>query len=203
MITLSFGRSDERLLEAMRAKAPKVRAFVREELDRLMLELQRLIMAKLSGVVLEHRTGKLLGSIHKEPTVEVGDTVTGRVTGAGGPAFYGRVQELGGTRTYDILPVNKLALAFFPGGASGGAGNFAALYLGSRSAMTSLRFAQGSQRGSLRPTAIAEFSGAGGIVVRKVVHPPLPARPFMSTSLEEMREAIIVRLRIAVGKAIA
>lgn len=41
---------------------------------------------------------------------------------------------------------------------------------------------------------------AGGKVVfaKRVMHPGLKARPFMSTSLEEKREAILARLRAAV-----
>jgi hypothetical protein len=182
----------------------KIREAMMVEMDRLMLELERRIQQKLSGEVLQTRRGGggLLGSVHREATKEIGNRLVGRVTAGGGLAsIYPAVQEKGGTRTYDIFPgivtgkSDKRALAFFPGG-SLGAG---ALSTQGRS----LTFKLGKRRGSHRPSKIGEFGQLGGIVVRHVVHPPLPPRPFMSTSLAEMRETILERLRATLAREVA
>lgn len=186
MIRISFNGTDARVAAAMKAKGPKIVSSLQKELDLLMFDLLRRVQQKLSGEVLQHRSGVLLGSAHKETTVLSGGTITGKVTAAGGPAFYGRIQEKGGTRSYEILPRNKKALAFTPGGGEG----------------RGMRFQLGARRGSLKPAQLGAFREGGGIVVRRVIHPPLPARPFMSTSLEEMRPTIISRLQLALGMAV-
>jgi phage virion morphogenesis protein len=72
----------------------------------------------------------------------------------GTPMEYGFVHQLGGKKTYTILPKNKQALAW-PGGAH---------------------------------------------PVKKVVHPPLPARPFLGVSVED-RDEITQILRDAITGA--
>lgn len=197
MINVTFNATDQRVIAALQSRRAKIRESMTAEMDRLMLELQRRIQQKLSGEVLQPRKGGsgLLGSVKREKTVEIAGRLTGRVTAGGGLAsIYPIVQEKGGTRTYDIYPVNKKALAFFPGG-SLGAG---ALALQGQK----LRFKLGSRRGSLRETKYGEFAGLGGVVVKHVVHPPLLARPFMSTAMNEMRDLIINRLRAALYRAV-
>lgn len=203
MITISFNSTDQRLVAALRAKLPAVRNQLADTLDRLMLELQRRVQQKLSGQVLEHRSGKLIGSVEKRPLEKTDQAISGRVTSSGGPAFYGRIQEKGGTRTYDILPKNKKALAFFPGGSVGGsiAGSNVPFVPG-KPVVRGLYFRSGKTRGELKPAKYGTFSSLGGIVVRKVVHPPLPARPFMSTSLSEMQSEIVEKVRKAAARGI-
>ncbi len=61
--------------------------------------LQQRIQQKLSGEVLHQRSGKLKRSIEVIPAVadEAAGTISGRVVGAGGPAWYGKLHEFGGT----------------------------------------------------------------------------------------------------------
>ena len=198
MIRISLNATDERVKAILQKRRAQVRAGLMEEMDRLMIELERRIQQKLSGEVLQPRRGGggLLGSVHREKTVEIAGRLVGRVTAGGGLAsIYPIVQEKGGTRTYDIYPVNKEALAFFPGG-SAGAGPLA--IQGAK-----LRFKLGARRGSLRPTKYGEFAGLGGVVVKHVVHPPLIARPFMSTAQAELRDQIIARLRARLAREVA
>lgn len=49
---------------------------------------------------------------------------------------------------------------------------------------------------------LAFEAGGKTIFAKRVVHPPLPARPFMSSSLRELRETIIANLQEAVAKAL-
>lgn len=196
MIRLTFKALSDKSVEAkIRAKGPKIVEEVTHELDLLMLELQRRVQQKLSGEVLQARSGRLLGSVNKTPTTQSGNTISGSVTAGAGPAFYGAIQEVGGTRSYEIKPVNKLALAFFPSNSLGA---------------TSLRiegrrlfYKQGKRRGTLKSGAFENFTSLGGIVVKKVIHPPLQPRPFMSSALQEMTETIISRLKLAVARGVA
>ena len=192
MIRITFKRqSDRAVAEAIRSKAPQLRQALTEEMDKLMLDLVARVQQKLSGEVLEHRTGILSGSITKQPTVQSGNRIIGTVTGAGPPAQYGIVQEMGGRRAFEILPVHKRALAFFPSGAAGAGPEGRSLF-----------HQAGRLRGSLKRGKGAEFSALGGVVVKRVIHPPLPPRPFMSTSLNEMRGEIVSRIFEAAAKAI-
>jgi hypothetical protein len=204
MIKISLKASDQRVKQAIENRRAQIRAALTAEMDRLMLELERRIQQKLSGEVLQSRRGGggLLGSVHREKTIEISGRLVGRVTAGGGLAsIYPIVQEKGGERTYDIFPgivtgkSDKKALAFFPGG-SLGAGALA-------TQGRKLTFKLGARRGALRPQKYGEFSQLGGIVVRHVVHPPLVARPYMSTAQAEMRETIIARLRAVLAREVA
>jgi hypothetical protein len=196
VIRITFGGSDQRFLARVREKGPQVEAALTKALDVLMLKLQRHIVAdKLSGQVLAQRSGKLAASVNKEPTERRGDQIIGRVSAAAGPAFYGRIQEMGGTRAYTITPVNKKALAFFPSGSLGGGGGISPL---AKSEISGLY-----KHGALRTNKFGKFNSYGGVVVKSVQHPPLPARPFMRPSLEDMRGEIVARLQEAVKTAVS
>lgn len=192
MIRITFKRqSDKAVAAAIRGRATQLRAEMTETLDALMLELLARIQEKLSGDVLQQRTGTLIGSITKQPTVQQGNRIIGSVTGAGKPAEYGIVQERGGTHTFEILPVNKQALAFFPSGAAGEGAVGRGLF-----------HQAGSLRGTLKAGKGAQFAALGGVVVKKVIHPPLPKRSFMGSSLDEMRSEITARIFEAAARAV-
>jgi hypothetical protein len=194
MVKLSFNGTDKRVELAIQEKGPRVVSELTRTMSLMMFELLRRVQQKLSGEVLHVRTGKLLGSAHVEPTVTTQTTIAGNVTAAGGPAFYGKFHEYGGTRWYDILPVNKKALAFFPGGSFGA--SFGA------TGIRQLRFVQGKNRGSLRPGQYDSFAKAGGVVVMKVHHPPLPMRSFMRSSLAELKARITSQLYEAAARGV-
>jgi hypothetical protein len=195
MITISFNTSDQRVVAALAAKGQRIVRSMAEGMDEAMLALQRRVQQKLSGEVLEHRSGKLLGSVEKRPVIVDETKIEGRVSAAGGPAFYGRIQEAGGTREYDIYPVNKKALAFFPAGSVGGAiARGTGPMLPGKSTVRGLYFRSGSRRGELKESQYGTFRAMGGIVVKHVVHPPLPKRAFMVPSLREMQQEIVDKL---------
>ncbi len=201
MISVTFNSTDERAVANLKARRNQVREAMRRAMDKLMLELLRRVQQKLSGEVLQPRKGGggLLGSAHAEPSTAIGSLIKGRVLAGGGlTSAYAGVQEHGGTRTYDIYPgivtgkSDKRALAFFPGG-SAGSGATASI-------RRALYFRQGKRRGSLRPDKRQAFAGLGGIVVRHVVHPPLPERSYMRSSQEELRDHIIETLRLTLSR---
>lgn len=202
MIRMAFNNSNERLVAALRTKGPRLVEAETQTLDRLMLELQRVIQRKVTGEVLHSRRGAagLAGSIHKDDTVQVAGEIRGRVTGGGGPFWWLSVHEKGGEKSYEILPgavtgkSDKRALAFFPTGSIGAGFR--------ETAMTRLRFALGKRRGELRPTRYGEFGEAGGVVVKRVEHPPLPKRAVMGPALEEMRGEIVRRVFETAAKVI-
>jgi len=155
------------------------------------------VQAKLSGEVLQQRSSQLLNSARKEPTrVEAGKLVGKVQVGGGLASVYPAVQEYGGVKDpYDIYPVNKKALAFFPSTSLGAT----SLRIQGRA----LRFKLGKRRGSLRPTKYGEFAELGGVVVKHVSHPKLPERSYMRSSMREMRDTIIERLRARLQKELA
>lgn len=143
----------------LKERSAKVNSLVARVMTELMLRLQQHIQRdKLQGQVLKHRSGKLTGSIIAHPATVSGHVITASVTGAGGPAWYGRIHEEGGRKTYVIYPTNKLALRWLVGGKP----RFAAY----------------------------------------VFHPPLPKRPFMAPSLEDMRAEIVSRIKDAAVTAL-
>jgi hypothetical protein len=202
LIRLTFNKSDERMVAALRAKGPQLRAQLQMTMDELMTDLLARVQQKLSGEVLKtHRGGGgLLGSARKIPTQTTGSTITGAVQAGGGLFWWAVVHEEGGKKRYDIFPgivtgkSDKRALAFFPAGSEGASFG--------TTRMTSIRFATGKRRGQLKPKKYGTFAEAGGIVVRHVSHPPLPKRSFMATSLQEMTGEIIQRIYSAAAKAL-
>ena len=187
-VQMSFGGSDQKVVAWLQLKGPKIIKAIATRLTLLMLKLQQhIVRDKLSGQVLHRRTGKLAGSIVAYPAEVSGTTLIGRVEGAGGVAWYGRVHEYGGTHDYDIYPVNKKALAFFPQG-----------YANVEGGRQVLRGMKQTTNLTRKSKAIMEFSAQGGIVVRSVHHPALPMRAFMRPSQYEMEPTIISELQNAV-----
>jgi hypothetical protein len=193
MITVSFGGSDQRVIAALRTKAPQLEKAETDTLKRLMQELAITVRRKLSGEVLQAREGGLLRSVRSDVNSHFGNLI-GRVQAGGGMLWWARVHEYGGEKTYPIEPVNKLALAFLPTGSAGASFG--------RTAMTGLYHRLGARRGSLRESQYEEFSAAGGVVVKKVMHPPLKRRAFMGPSLDEMRSRIISEIYKTAAKAV-
>ena len=66
MINVSFGGSDQRVIKALRTKAPQLEKAETDTLKRLMLELQGVVQRKLSGEVLQAREGGLFRSVRNE-----------------------------------------------------------------------------------------------------------------------------------------
>lgn len=109
--------SANRLNATLRGLVPRITEAIRKRLDEIDAKLQRKIQTeKLQGQVLHHRTGKLINSIRMIPAKVAGSKVAGYVEGGGGPAWYGKIHEYGTDRAYEIVPVNKKALAFMLNG---------------------------------------------------------------------------------------
>jgi len=202
MIEITFKSSVPRVIEALRQRSRAVVENVTTELDRSMLELQRRIQKKMSGEVLKsHRGGAgLLGSVNKVQTKNSSGIITGAVQAGGGPFWWLAVHEHGGQKEYEILPgaltgkSAKRALAFFPRGSAGASFG--------RTRQTGLRFASGKQRGTLRPERYGDVKSAGGVVVRRVEHPPLPQRSTLKSSLDELRSTIISNIYSGAARGI-
>ena len=98
MISLSFDGSDKNVQEILRQKGRGIVAALLPTMDALDIKLQRHIQTDyLHGQVLAQRSGKLVGSIRAIPAHAEGTFLIGAVEGGGGPAWYGRLHELGGT----------------------------------------------------------------------------------------------------------
>lgn len=99
MIEASFGGSDRRVIDALKAKGPAILDLLQQKMERGGLELQRHIQAeKLSGQVLRNRTGTLRRSIVQK-TERDGQVITTVVAVDPVASAYGKVHEYGGTFT--------------------------------------------------------------------------------------------------------
>lgn len=110
-----FNGTDEELINKLRTTIfDRIMQGLKQEIDKQDIRLQSYIVSqKLSGQVLQHRSGTLSDSIRVIPAIIEGDQVKGGVEGAGGPAFYGRYFEEGGKGPYEIRPKTAQALHFF------------------------------------------------------------------------------------------
>jgi len=94
----------------------KVRAGVREAVQAGALKLLSKVQQKVSGDVLQVRSGALLNSLRETGLSDSGDTFSDGVT-TDAALKYARIQEYGGKiEVPEIAPVNARALAFEYGG---------------------------------------------------------------------------------------
>jgi len=160
MISLTFSGSDATLIARFERKANLAVHALASKLQALNFQLQaKIVGEKLSGQVLNQRTGKGAASVRALQVEQEPGQIRGSVQAGGGPAFYMRIQEKGGTSDYTIAPVDKKVLAFMMDGKQ--------------------------------------------VFAKMVHHPALKARPFMSTSLNEMSPEIVEGLQLTLNEVAA
>jgi|SRR5579863_926663 len=94
------------------SKGHNLRASIYRAMNRIQVGLQSLIISKLQGPVLQHRSGKLTGSVRGQ-VEDHGDMISAVVTAGGGVAPYAAVHEYGGTfQIPDHLSHSKRGRAF-------------------------------------------------------------------------------------------
>lgn len=89
---------------------------LRDRVNAIDAELQRRVVANLTGGVLQIRTGKAARSVEIIPAQITGNTIEGAVQAGGGVAPYLRMQEDGTSGPYEIIPDRAKALRFVLGG---------------------------------------------------------------------------------------
>jgi hypothetical protein len=93
-------------------KGYEIRAALAEKMMAVSTMLQSKIVGdKLSGQLLNRRTGKLSDSVRVVEVSQSTDTIEGGVTAGGGVVDYARSLEYG-SQAHDIVPRTKQALAF-------------------------------------------------------------------------------------------
>jgi len=107
---------DTELIERIDRMPQAVHNALLRKITALSIELQRYIRTeKLSGQVLNKRTGALQSSVFQEVS-DKGTSIIAKVA-AGRDVPYARIHEYGGqTKPHDIYPKNAKALHFFMGG---------------------------------------------------------------------------------------
>ena len=118
--SLRFTPSLEEYGERLREKPAALDAALEAKINSLSARLLASIQVKLSGEVLQQRTGVLLRSVEMQAAAWTG-AICGATVGIpdGSPSWpYAIVHEMGGLGYYDIVPVNAKVLAF--AGAGGG-----------------------------------------------------------------------------------
>ena len=176
MLRIDFEGSDERLLAFVRSRRVQLQELLRLRMTMTMTLLQsRIVGDKLSGQVLHHRTGKLIDSIRLNPTEATANEneVVGGVEGGGGPAFYGRIHEYGGT--FEVKERERRI------GYRGGE-------------IVKLLTKSGTVRKEVDEIRKQKV---------KAHTVTFPERSFMRTSFSELRERIIAELQAAVNEALS
>lgn len=113
MISVEVDQS--RIQARLGAMPEKVHGALVRKVTALRLQLEAKIKGKLSGEVLNVRTGALRRSIFSE-TLDESTSVFGRAASSGDVKYAG-IHEFGGkTPAHDIVPVKAQALAFMMGG---------------------------------------------------------------------------------------
>src|SRR5215831_18666964 len=106
---------DQALIAKLNAYSGRAREELKHSVTKLALLLEQKVKYKLSGSVLNVRTGALRASIFHEIT-ETKTGVFGKV-GSSGDVKYAGIHEFGGrTAAHLILPVKANVLHFFVGG---------------------------------------------------------------------------------------
>lgn len=114
MITIKM-IGDTELAARFSELTPRLRAALLKKVYGLTIRLATKVRRKLSGEVLNVRSGNLRASIH-EDLRNLADAVTGRVYSSG-DVKYGAVHEYGGTiPAHDVVPVKAKALRFMLNG---------------------------------------------------------------------------------------
>lgn len=113
MITVEF---DDSVIQArLRDMPSKVRAALYKRVSALAVQLANKVRQKLSGEVLQVRSGDLRASINQE-VLQTSSGVTARVFSSG-DVKYAAIHEYGGTiPAHEILPNKAQALRFEVGG---------------------------------------------------------------------------------------
>lgn len=113
-LELLFTPTLERYGEDLNAKPDLLDRAIQAKLNELEAQLLASIQAKLSGEVLQQRTGVLLRSVEMQAAEFTGAVCSGTVgIDDDAPSFtYGIVHEMGGLGYYDIFPKEALTLAF-------------------------------------------------------------------------------------------
>lgn len=101
----------EKVIARFGAMPDKVRAALRRKIYALAIELANRVRQKLSGQVLQVRSGDLRASIF-ENVDETETSIIGRV-GSSGDVKYAAIHEYGGTiPAHEVVPSKAQALAF-------------------------------------------------------------------------------------------
>jgi len=97
MIAATFETTDVQVVAMLKVLGPKIVTALSAQMDFLMIKLQaHIVTDKLEGQVLNHVSGKLIGSVITNPVELKADILTAMVTSSSGPAWYGRLHEYGG-----------------------------------------------------------------------------------------------------------
>lgn len=103
---------DDAFLSSLRAKSGQLIEALRKRVDVSDLLIQQRILQKVTGDVLQVRTGKGARSVVTIPATVSANAIEGSVEAGGGPAYYMKFQDQGTAGPYPIAPVNAKALAF-------------------------------------------------------------------------------------------
>jgi phage gpG-like protein len=105
-IQLRFEDNIKEVAGRLEQRTPAILEALRTRMNSLLVRLQSQVQLRhlsapsgFSATQLHQRSGKLISSIRVTPAEQTDTGLEGSVHGAGGPAWYGRVHEFGGSWT--------------------------------------------------------------------------------------------------------
>jgi hypothetical protein len=185
--------------EAFRAKGPRILEIVGAKMTTLMFQLHDQIVEAEIPRYFPEGAPEIAGTVRAIPATTIGSVIHGEVQAggeattretlggprAGQPVDYAQVQEEGVAHAWEIQPV----------------------LFASAQSIAATRLAGSVKQRALSaeglPRALAFKIGGDIVIVRRVEHPPLAARPYMLSGLEDMESKIISDLNAALTEAIA
>lgn len=173
MLKFSFNGSDVRVVAALQVKNERLVEALVQKMTFLMTRLQQKVQGETLPRVTTRRSGKLSDSITNPRAEAVGETIVGKLSWAGGSAWYGRVFERG-RRAYAINP------------------------LGTKGSIKNIRpHGKGTPR-RFGQNVLSWVENGQRYYYPAVFIPAMTPHPFMAPALEEMRGEIVSGLRSAV-----
>lgn len=198
---LEFTINNEEIAGQLAVKGDELIDALAEAMGLAGDSLYEAIMYNMNGGIIQSRTGLLASSVQLRPVTRYGPVVRVSAEIPDNGSFehlVGMVLEFGGTRDYEIVPLEARfweQLGLFKGGAGIDRAGVESMF----SAEGSIALAEGRL-----PHSLAWIGEGGGTVfAKRVNHPPSKEFAFMRTSLAQVQETVRFQIAEAIAGVLA
>lgn len=197
---LNYTINSDEIAEAMVAKGETLMDAIAEAVGEGGASLYEAIMYNMTGGIIHSQTGLLASSVVLSAVVRLGPTASVWCSIPDNGSFehlVGMVLEFGGTRWYDIVPLEARfwePLGLFKGGRGIDREGVESMF----SAEDSIALVEGRLPHTLH------WTGASGeVFASRVHHPPSKEFAYMRTSLEQVQETVRLQISEAIAGCLA
>lgn len=192
-LPLAIYIDDSEVEGSLEGRREDLLAAVEGAIGELGQDLYDLVEAKLSGLVLQRGSGALADAVNLEAAHFVGDVCMTSVGIDDDDPMYviGYVHEYGGSKWYDIYPLEAV-LGFY---------SDAGIGAGIKSPFSSPEMEP--FKGSRLPHVLAFVMGGATVFAKHVWHPPAQERSYLRSSLDDMEQKAVAKLQAAIDGVLA